>query len=136
MLFKNWLKENKQKKRTATDVVFQKTVCHTSWNVRTQEVDQSVSSWDEVEGFILEMMADEDEFVTLTTGDVRHHICYVQAVQNEKGIIVQVGIEEGEQVRLVEKICSQKECMDIFREFYASSCVQGLEKYSPVEFFI
>lgn len=136
MLFKDLLKGNKQKKNTTTDVVFQKTVCHTPWSVRTQEVEKSVSSWEEVEDSILGMMTDEDEFVVLSTGDVCHHVCYVQATQNEKGIIVQVGIEEGEKVRLVEKICSQKECMDIFREFFASARVERLEDYSPVEFFV
>jgi len=132
----NRLFQNKNRKTTTTEVVFQKTVCNVPWKVGTQETVCTVSTWQEIESYIRGMFADSDEFVTLTTGDALYHIRYVQATQSDKGIIVQLGIEEGEKTRLVEKECSQKECMDIFREFYNTQNVRERGKYKPVEFFI
>ena len=132
-------KKSSQNKKTpkTTDVTFKNTVCHVPWNVRTQEIDKSVFSWEEIEDCIFGIFADSDEFVTLTTGeDIPYHIRYVQATQCNEGIVVQVGIEEGEKTRLVEKVGSQKECMDILREFYNTLNVQDLEKYKPMEFFV
>lgn len=83
--------------------------------------------------YILDMFEDEDEFVTLTVGELLHQIRYIQAAQTGSGIIVQLGIEEGEQTRLVEKECTQEECMNIFRVFYESALVQNLEEYAPVK---
>lgn len=126
----------KKEKKTTTDVLFGKTVCTIPWNVRTQEKDETVDSWEDAEDCILDMFGDEDEFVTLTTADARHNIRYIQACQGKEGIIVQAGIEEGEHTRLVEKVCLEEECLDIFEEFYHSANVQGLDQYKPVEFFI
>lgn len=126
--------KEKQEKKLTTEVVFGKTICNVPRNVRTQEVDRPVDSWKEVAGYILDMFEDEDEFVVLIVGELLHQIRYVQATQVSSGIIVQVGIEEGEQTRLVEKECTQEECMNIFRVFYESALVQNLEEYSPVEF--
>ena len=127
--------KEKQGKKLTTDVVFGKTVCNVPRNLRTQEVDKSVDSWDEVADCILDMFEDEDEFVTLTVGELKHQIRYVQACQVSGGITVQVGIEEGEQTRLVEKMCTQDECMNIFREFYESAVVRNVEEYTPVKFW-
>ena len=126
----------KKEKKTTTDVLFGKTVCNVPWNVRTQEKDQAVDSWRDVEDCILDMFADDNEFVTLTTADARYNIRYVQACPGKEGIIVQVGIEEGEHTRLVEKTCLEEECLDIFDEFYHFTTVQNLEQYKPVEFFV
>ena len=126
----------KRDKKTTTDVLFKKTVCEVPWNLRTQEIDKPVSSWDIVENCLWEMFDDEEEFVTLTTADARYNIRYVQASQIDDGIIVQLGIEEGEHTKLVEKVCTEEECMKIFEEFYTSSFVQNWEKYTPVEFYL
>ncbi len=89
-----------------------------------------------VEDCILDMLDDEDEFVTLTVGEALHRIRYVQACQFPEGITVQLGIEEGGHTRLVEKTCTEKECLEIFREFYDTASVQNVEAYTPVEFFV
>lgn len=128
--------KDKQEKKLTTEVVFGKTICNVPRKVSTQEVERSVDSWEEVADYILDMFEDEDEFVVLTVGELLHQIRYVQAAQVSSGIIVQVGIEEGEQTRLVEKECTQEECMNIFREFYESALVQNLEEYTPVEFWV
>ncbi len=135
-MFGSFFKKTPKPKQTTTDVTFQNTVCNVPWNIRTQEQDCSVSSWDEIEDCVLGMFADADEFVTLTAGDAPYHIRYVQAAQTGEGIDVELGIEEGDHTRLVGKNCSQKECMDIIREFYQTLNVQNQEKYKPVEFFV
>lgn len=127
---------DKQGRKLTTEVVFGKTVCNVHRELKTQEIAHSVDSWDEVEDCIWDMFEDEDEFVVLTVGELLHQIRYVQASQIKDGIIVQLGIEEGEQTRLVEKKCTQEECLDIFREFYASASVQDVEKYTPVKFWV
>lgn len=126
--------KKKQEKELTTQVVFEKTVCNVSRNVRTQEVDRPVDSWYEVLDYIQDMFEDEDEFVVLVVGELLHQIRYVQACRISDGIIVQLGIEEGEQTRLVEKKCTQEECINIFRQFYDSASVQNVEEYTPVEF--
>lgn len=128
--------KEKEEKKTTTNVLFQKTVCNVPWNVRTQEVDKAVSSWEAIEDYLWEMFDDENEFVTLTTADARYNIRYVQATQADGEIVVQLGIEEGENTKLVEKMCTEEECLNIFQEFYTSVYVQDWETYTPVEFYV
>ncbi len=127
---------DKAKQKTTTDVTFQNTVCHVPWNLRTQERDGSVSFWEEIEACILGMFADSDEFVTLTAGEAPYHIRFVQAAQTDRGIDLELGIEEGDKTRLMGKDCSQKECMEAFREFYNTLNVWDRTGYKPVEFFV
>lgn len=133
-MLEGFLKKNK--KKTTTDVTFQNTICNVPWNIRTQEQDHSVSSWEEIEDCILGMFSDSNEFVTLTAGNAPYHIRYVQAAQTDNGIDVELGIEEGDKTKLVGKDCSQRECMDVFQEFYHTLNVKEQEGYKPVEFFI
>lgn len=125
-----------EERKTTTDVLFGKTDCNMAKNVRTQEIDKLASSWEMVEECLLEMFLDDNEFVTLTIEEIHHNIRYVQACQAEDQIVVQLGIEEGDKTRLVEKMCMEDECMDIFYEFYNSTSVRNLESYHPVEFFV
>ena len=134
-MFKNLFQKAK-KRETTTDVVFKKAVSHVPWEIGTQKRKQSINSWDEIEGCILGIFADPDEFATLTAGDAPYHIRYVQATQSKEGIEVELGIEEGEKTKLVGKTCSKKECMDIFKEFYNTLNVRDRGKFKPVEFFV
>ena len=125
-----------EEKKLSTDVVFGKTVCNVAREISTQEINRSVDSWDEVADCIWDMFEDENEFVTLTVGELLHQVRYVQATQTDGGIVVQLGIEEGEQTRLVEKICTQKECLEIFQKFYEEALVENIKEYTPVEFWV
>ncbi len=126
----------REERKTTTDVLFEKTDCNMERNIRTQEIDKMASSWEMVEECLLEMFLDDNEFVTLTIQEIHHNIRFIQACQGKDGIVVQLGIEEGEKVRLVEKECMEDECMDIFYEFYNSTYVKDIETYHPVEFFV
>ena len=136
-LFSRGNKTKKEsEKKTTTDITFGITSPTFPRTVGTQNGEREVSSWDQVADCLEDMFDDDNQFVTLTLVEIRHNIRYVQACPNEKGIIVQLGIEEKGRTKLVEKICSETECVDIFRKFYESSHVQGVEDYKPVEFFV
>lgn len=125
------------KKKEKKEVLFGKTVCSVPWNIRTQERDHAVQSWAEIENGIQGVFEDADEFVTLTTGELCGGIRFVQACQERDGtgIIVELGLEEGEHTRLVEKVCrGEEECLEIFEEFYQTGDVKDRKDYSPVEF--
>lgn len=118
------------------EMLFEKTECDVPYRIRTQTIEREAKDGRDVLDRVLEMFGDADEFVTLTVGEARHNIRYVQAARNKRGggIIVQLGIEDGEHTRLVEKLCGEKECAEIFREFYSTSNVSGRDKYEPVKF--
>lgn len=128
--------ETRNGKKATTDLLFENTVCREERNIRTQQLDCAVSAWPEVEDCLWDMFEDDNEFVTLTIARIRHNIRYVQARRQDGGIIVQLGVEEGSHTRLVEKLCTQDECLSIFQEFYSSTSVRNVEQYKPVEFFV
>lgn len=123
-----------ENRKTTTDITFGKVTCSESY-AENQNGKRKADTWRTVEDMIYEMFDDADQFVTLTLNDIDYNIRYVQATQVNDGITVQLGIEEGEHTKLVEKICSEDECLDIFEEFYYSSAVSDIEEYKPVEFF-
>ena len=84
--------------------------------------------------FLLEdMFEDVDQFVTLTSPVAVNKIRYVQACMCDEGVEVQLGIEE-KRTRLVHKICTRNECLEIFQTFFEGEFAPKLEEYSPVEF--
>ena len=123
------------KKETTTDVTFGKVICNGERTVETQEMKKINPSWDMVEECLWNMLEDEDEFIVLTVANAPDNIRYVQATQIPNGIIVELGIEEGDNTKLVEKSCTEGECRDIFYEFYHSSHVRNVEEYQPVKFY-
>lgn len=50
------------------------------------------------------------------------------------GYTLQLGLEQGDQTRLVEKDVTPDEIREIFRKFYDLGIVEGIEKYKPVKF--
>lgn len=129
--------DQNQEKKLSTEVTFQKTECIAPKTISMQQItDHAVSSWETVENCLLDMFEDADEFVVLTLEEIHHQIRYVQAAQIKEGVIVQLGIEEGDHTRLVEKECTKEECCEIFQKFYNSSYVQDVEQYKPVQFYV
>ena len=62
-------------------------------------------------------------------------IRFIQSTQLKTGgITLELALETPQGTRLVEKDCTQQECLEIFREFYNTTSVQGVEQYTPVEF--
>ncbi len=118
------------------EMLFEKTECGVPYKIHTQTIEREAKDWQDVLDHVSEMFDDADEFVTLTLGEARHNIRYVQAARKMRGdqIIVQLGIEDDKYTRLVEKLCGEEECVEIFWEFYSSSNVSDLDKYKPVKF--
>ena len=89
-----------------------------------------------MENGLEDVFGDSNQFLVLTLQKIRHISRYVQATQCDDGIVVQLGEENNNTTKLVEKICSEEECIDIFKEFYNSSAVKNLQDYTPVKFFV
>lgn len=71
----------------------------------------------------------------LTLDKAQNDVRYIQATFAENNLIVQLGLENDNQTRLVEKICKTgKECKDIFYQFYDFGPVENIDPYVPVQF--
>ena len=92
-------------------------------------------SWDDVEARIRKMMDVNDEHVLLTLKQATYGVRFMQAAQTAGGYDLQVGIEEGDQSKLIEKIVDNKELFDRFQVFYRYGYVDDLGKFTPVNFF-
>ncbi len=126
----------KPKKQTTTDVTFKTEPCPSPTVLGSQNGDLHNVSWQQVENGLEDVFDDSNQFLVLTLQKIRHNIRYVQATQCDDGIVVQLGVENNNTTKLVEKICSEQECIDIFKEFYNSSAVKNLQDYTPVKFFV
>lgn len=126
----------KPKRTTTTDVTFGTVTCISPTVLGSQDGEKHNVSWQQVADGLEDVFEDSNQFLVLTLQDIRYDIRYVQATQSDEGIIVQLGIEKDNTTRLVEKLCSEQECVDIFQEFYRSSFVKNTEEYTPVEFFV
>lgn len=87
----------------------------------------------DIEFLIDDMLEDPDQFVILTAPAAVNKVRYVQASTCDKGIVVQLGIEE-ERTHLIEKICSEGECKALFLRFFKGSFEPDFSEYKPVEF--
>lgn len=87
----------------------------------------------DIEDYLEDMFADNDQFVILAPEKTVNGIAFVQACQVKDQISVQLGLEEKNGSRLVEIYCSKQECMDIFLHFYDTGRVENMERYTPVQ---
>ena len=92
-------------------------------------------SWDDVAARIRKMMDVNDEHVLLTLNQATYGVRYMQAAQTAGGYDLQVGLEEGNQSKLVEKIVNNQELFDRFQIFYRYGYVDNLGEFTPVQFF-
>ena len=68
--------------------------------------------------YIQKIVNDNNQFVTLTLPQALNSVRYIQACSNSGKICVQLGIEDDNSTQLVEKQCSQDECLKLFYDFY------------------
>ena len=85
---------------------------------------------------IQKIIDDTQQFVTLELTEANYGVRYVQASVNYGKISVELGLEEGDNIKLVEKVCSKEECQRIFLDFFDYGYVNEMEKYTPVQFFV
>ena len=124
------------KNKLTSDVTFQR-VEYMDGSVLENFYDQPVQnpSWDDVLLRIRKMMDVNDEHVLLTLKQSVYGVRYMQAASAPGGYDLQVGLEEGNQSKLVDKIVDGKELMERFEVFYRYAYVDNLGEFKPVEFF-
>ena len=91
-------------------------------------------TWDDVDFRIRKMLDTADEHVLLCLGTASYGVRYIQSASIPGGYTLQLGLEQGDQTRLVEKDVTPEEIREIFRKFYDLGIVEGIEKYKPVKF--
>ena len=122
------------RKTTTTDVTFKK-VAGEAFTLGNQNGQIENPSKNDLQKYLDLLFTEDDQFIVLTLERAKNGIRYVQATFAGNELIVQLGLEEGETTRLVEKTCPREaECTDIFYRFYDYGMVEHLEEYKPVEF--
>lgn len=120
-------------KKTTTDMTFDKVAPGDKMTLENQ--NGMITGFDRtmLEKYLYDMFRDSNQFVTLTLTNADYGIRYIQACRLQKGISIQLGIEENGRTKLVEKVVEQEECLDVFRTFYETGFVYRQEEYHPLE---
>lgn len=87
----------------------------------------------DIKDYLEDMFASPDQFVTLTAPEAQHKVRFVQACMQKDSIEVELGIEENG-IRLIYKLCSMEECIQIFLDFFEQDFIPKMEEYQPVQF--
>lgn len=116
-------------------MLFKKTETSRS-TVRNQCDEVPADSWETVREFLNIMFSDEDkdEFVVLSLAEAVSDIRYVQSAWTKNGLTVQLGVDEENGTRLIEKFCSEEECVNLFREYYNTKNVSNISEFTEVKF--
>lgn len=123
-------------KPKTTEVLFDKVV--STGKAKLENQDGCIHEFGHLEilEYIQKILDDSQQFVTLELPEANYGVRYVQACINQGKIDVQLGLEEGNNTKLVEKTCSHEDCQKIFLEFFDYGYVNDLESYTPVQFFV
>lgn len=115
-------------------MLFEKTE-NTRSTVRNQCDEVPADSRETVREFLDIMFNDEDkdEFVVLSLAGTQP-IRYVQSAWTKNGLTVQLGVDEENGTRLIEKFCSEEECVNLFREYYNTKNVSNISEFTEVKF--
>lgn len=121
---------------TTSDVIFQR-VEYMDGSLLENFYDEPIQNptWDDVTAKIRKMMDMNDEHVLLTMKQAVYGVRYMQAASAPGGYDLQVGLEEGNQTKLVDKIVGEEELFERFEVFYRYAYVDNLGEFKPVEFF-
>ncbi len=120
-------------KKTTADVKFEKVAPQNEIRLENQNGVIKNCSRQDVEEYIQMMFDDGDQFITLSIPSARYGIRYIQACRADKGIDVELGLEEDDQTKLICKICSEEECRKIFHEFFDTANVCDRKGYKPIQ---
>lgn len=80
-------------------------------------------------------LKEAEQFVTLSAPKAIEGIRYVQAVQANGKMEVQIGVER-EKCYLYAITCSHRECIQIFLDFYGGNFRPDLKDYQPVMIYV
>ncbi len=115
------------------EVVFEKVKPQKNFTLENQEGMLTNFADADIEEYLENMFASQDDFVILTAPEAQHKVRFVQACTHDGDIEVELGIEE-EGTRLYYKMCTREECYRIFLDFYDDVFIPKMEEYRPVEF--
>ena len=123
-------------RKLTSDVAFQN-VEYTGGSVLENFYDAPIQNptWDDVTARIRKMMDMNDEHVLLTLKQSVYGVRYMQAASAPGGYDLQVGLEEGNQTKLVNKIVGDQELFERFEVFYRYAYVDNLGEFKPVQFY-
>ena len=126
----------KSNRKLTSDVAFQN-VEYTGGSVLENFYDAPIQNptWDDVTARIRKMMDMNDEHVLLTLKQSVYGVRYMQAASAPEGYDLQVGLEEGNQTKLVDKIVGDQELFERFEVFYRYAYVDNLGEFKPVQFY-
>ncbi|MBQ4522266.1 MAG: hypothetical protein IJA10_04865 [Lachnospiraceae bacterium] len=120
-------------KKTTADVKFEKVAPQNAIKLENQNgAIENCSSLD-MEEYLQMMFDDGEQFITLSVPSARYGIRFVQACRVDKGIDVELGLEEDDHTKLICKICSEEECREIFHEFFHTANVCDRKGYEPIQ---
>lgn len=80
------------------------------------------------------LLADENQFVTITSPQLQNDVRYIQACQLDKGIDIQLGVEKNGKTKLYHKVYSKEEAVSVFKDFYNQRFIPDMSLYELVEF--
>lgn len=126
----------KGNRKLTSDVAFQN-VEYTGGSILENFYDAPIQNptWDDVTARIRKMMDMNDEHVLLTLKQSVYGVRYMQAASAPGGYDLQVGLEEGNQTKLVDKIVGDQELFERFEVFYRYAYVDNLGEFKPVQFY-
>ena len=126
----------KSNRKLTSDVAFQN-VEYTGGSILENFYDAPIQNptWDDVTARIRKMMDMNDEHVLLTLKQSVYGVRYMQAATAPGGYDLQVGLEEGNQTKLVDKIVGDQELFERFEVFYRYAYVDNLGEFKPVQFY-
>ena len=126
----------KGNRKLTSDVAFQN-VEYTGGSILENFYDAPIQNptWDDVTARIRKMMDMNDEHVLLTLKQSVYGVRYMQAASAPGGYDLQVGLEEGNQTKLVDKIVGDQELFERFEFFYRYAYVDNLGEFKPVQFY-
>lgn len=119
-------------KKTTTNIKFEKVAPQNAIKLENQNGVIENCSCPDMEEYIQMMLEDREQFITLSMPNAPYGIRFVQASRADKGIDVQLGLEEDNHTRLICKICSEEECWRVFYEFFDTANVCDRKGYKTI----
>lgn len=124
------------KRKTTKNFKFRKLAPQSSMKLENQDGVTLDCTLEDVERYLQIMLDDTDQFVTLSLPSAPHGIRFIQACRVDKGIEVELALEKADHNKLICKICSEKKCRAIFREFFTTANVRRRIGFKPIRMMI
>lgn len=121
------------------NMVFEKVPKQNGYTLRNQEETLKNFGADEITDYLEDVFDTPDQFLVLTSPEAQNKVRYVQTSYNgydneQDKVEVELGVDEEDGTHLIYKMCSMKECADIFIHFFQNEFEPKWDEYKPVQF--